>query len=300
MDYISHHALHSHIPIHHYTNHTAVTIHSLALIVSPHLHLIHTHTFKQHSHMHSPRSLVLAPADISEHFPCILLPVPGARRVRSRARSVPGARRVRSRARSVPEARRVRSRARSVPGARRVRSRARSVPGARRVRSRARSVPGLRRVRSRGRSGPLAWRAERVHPHLFSVWQLGDTLPFPRYSPSFRRQRAVCVGTQSVLPCSVQTPCWPPVSPALHTPSTRARTPRALLRGGGCRCFQAFSTPHLRYVFLCTTLCFLYRISFMNGSVYRGYRFGFSARFGPATHFSFGKSPPTSTGFNWR
>ncbi len=64
----SHHALHSHIPIHHYTNHTAVTIHSLALIVSPHLHLIHTHTFKQHSHMHSPRSLVLAPADISERY----------------------------------------------------------------------------------------------------------------------------------------------------------------------------------------------------------------------------------------
>ncbi len=68
MDYISHHALHSHIPIHHYTNHTAVTIHSLALIASPHLHLIHSHTFKQHSHMHSPRSLVLAPADISERY----------------------------------------------------------------------------------------------------------------------------------------------------------------------------------------------------------------------------------------
>ncbi len=68
MDYISHHALHSHIPIHHYTNHTAVTIHSLVLIVSPHLHLIHSHTFKQYSHMHSPRSLVLAPADISERY----------------------------------------------------------------------------------------------------------------------------------------------------------------------------------------------------------------------------------------
>jgi len=68
MDYISHHALHSHIPIHHYTNHTAVTNHSLALIVSPHLHLIHTHTFKQHSYMHSPQSLVLAPADISERY----------------------------------------------------------------------------------------------------------------------------------------------------------------------------------------------------------------------------------------
>ncbi len=59
MDYISHHALHSHVPIHHYTNHTAVTIHSLTLIVSPHLHLIHTHTYKQHTSLHSPRSLVL-------------------------------------------------------------------------------------------------------------------------------------------------------------------------------------------------------------------------------------------------
>ncbi len=97
-----------------------------------------------------------------------------------------------------------------------------------------------------------AWRAGRVHPHLFSVWQLGDALSFPCYSLSFRRRRAVCVGTQSILPCSVRTPCWPPVSPALHTPSTRTRTPRALLRGGGCRC----------------------------------------SRFGPATHFSLGNIPP--------
>ncbi len=66
-----------------------------------------------------------------------------------------------------------------------------------------------------------AWRAGRVHPHLFSVWQLGDALSFPRYSPSFRRRRAACLGTQSILPCSVRTPCWPPVSPALHTSSTR-------------------------------------------------------------------------------
>ncbi len=101
---------------------------------------------------------------------------------------------------------------------------------------------------------------------------------------------------QSVLPCSVRTPCRPPVSPALHSPSTRTRMQRALLRGGGCRCYQAFSTPHIRYVFLCTTLCFLYRISFTNGSVYRGYRFGFSARFGSATHFSLGKIPPRFDG----
>ncbi len=61
MDYNSHHSLHydTHIPIHHCTNHTAVINHSLTLIVSPHLHLIHTHTYKQHTSLHSPRSLVL-------------------------------------------------------------------------------------------------------------------------------------------------------------------------------------------------------------------------------------------------
>ncbi len=52
MDYISHHALHSHIPVHHYTNHTAVTIHSSLWL--PH----HTCTSFSHSHKaahkHSP------------------------------------------------------------------------------------------------------------------------------------------------------------------------------------------------------------------------------------------------------
>ncbi len=58
LDYISHHALHTHIPVHHYTNHTAVTNHSLVLIASPHLHLIHTLTYKQHTYTHPLRSLV--------------------------------------------------------------------------------------------------------------------------------------------------------------------------------------------------------------------------------------------------
>ncbi len=54
--------------------HTAVTNHSLTLIVSPHLHLIHTHTYKQHTSMQTLRSLVLAPADISERYSsCYLL-----------------------------------------------------------------------------------------------------------------------------------------------------------------------------------------------------------------------------------
>ncbi len=71
MDYISHHALHPHIPVHHYTNHTAVTIHSLVLIASPHLHLILTLTFKQHSHLHSLRSLVLPCLTFPSGFPSL-------------------------------------------------------------------------------------------------------------------------------------------------------------------------------------------------------------------------------------
>ncbi len=75
MDYNSHHSLHynAHIPIHHCTNHTAVTSHSLALIVLPHLHLIHSPTYKQHTSLHTLRSLVLAPADISERLPFPLI-----------------------------------------------------------------------------------------------------------------------------------------------------------------------------------------------------------------------------------
>ncbi len=71
-DYISHHALHTHIPVHHYTHYTAVTIHSLVLIASPHLHLILTLTFKQHSHMHSLRSLVLPWLHFRAVFPVCL------------------------------------------------------------------------------------------------------------------------------------------------------------------------------------------------------------------------------------
>ncbi len=63
---------HTHIPVHHYTNHTAVTIHSLVLIASPHLHLILTLTFKQHSHLHSLRSLVSPWLHFRAYFPVCL------------------------------------------------------------------------------------------------------------------------------------------------------------------------------------------------------------------------------------
>ncbi len=74
MDYISHHALHTHIPVHHYTNYTAVTIHSLVLIASPHLHLILTLTYKQHTYTHPLRSLVFPWLTFPSVFPlCVYL-----------------------------------------------------------------------------------------------------------------------------------------------------------------------------------------------------------------------------------
>ncbi len=84
------------------------------------------------------------------------------------------------------------------------------------------------------------------------VWQLGTRCLSPATVRPFAAGGPRVWGHSRFSPCSVRTPCWPPVSPALHTPSTRTRTPRALLRGGGCRC----------------------------------------SWFGPATHFSLGNIPP--------
>ncbi len=135
------------------------------------------------------------------------------------------------------------------------------------------------------------WCAEKVNPHFSSVWQLGDASVFPpstvrpfatrgprvrghsRFSPTAYGPRAGYLSVQLFT---------------LHQPKQGRR---------GRHCIQAFSTLQLRYVFLCMTLCFLYRISFTNGSVYQGYHFGFSALFGPATHFSLGEISPASTEF---
>ncbi len=72
LDYISHHALHSHIPVHHYTNHTAVTIHSSLWL--PH----HTCTSFSHSHKSSTQTLtqcevLFCPGYISERSSLYLL-----------------------------------------------------------------------------------------------------------------------------------------------------------------------------------------------------------------------------------
>ncbi len=56
------------------THYISCTNHSFVLIVLPHLHLIHTHTFKQHTSMQTLQSRVLAPANISERYSsCYLL-----------------------------------------------------------------------------------------------------------------------------------------------------------------------------------------------------------------------------------
>ncbi len=95
-----------------------------------------------------------------------------------------------------------------------------------------------------------AWCAGRVHPHLFSVWQLGDALSFPRYSPAFRRRRAACLATQSILPCSVRTcrgftttgrgqtaKAFLPASNVLSSLKTVTATPRGLACGSSSSSF---------------------------------------------------------------
>ncbi len=69
---IIHCLTHSHPPLHQsHSCHQSLI--SLDCLTTPAPHS-HTHTFKQHSYMHSPRSLVLALADISERYlSCYLL-----------------------------------------------------------------------------------------------------------------------------------------------------------------------------------------------------------------------------------
>ncbi len=59
---------------------------------------------------------------------------------------------------------------------------------------------------------------------------------------------------------------------------------------------QTFSTPQNRYVFHITTLCFLYRISFTNGSVYRGVSLWILRTIQSGYTLQFGRSPPRFDG----
>ncbi len=97
----------------------------------------------------------------------------------------------------------------------------------------------------------VPWNIAVVNRLWSGSW--GMRWAFPLYSPSFFRQRTMCLETQSVLSYSVRTPCRPSFSPVLHSPSSQTRTPEAFLRGGGHHFFQAFSTPQVRYVFLSMT-----------------------------------------------
>ncbi len=105
-----------------------------------------------------------------------------------------------------------------------------------------------------------AWCADLVHPHFYSDWQLGDASVFPPLQPVRSPPAGRVLGDTAVslLQCTDPVPATRQSSTSRTlSPSSWTRTPRALLHGGGRRCFQAFSTPHLRYVFPFTTLCFL-------------------------------------------
>ncbi len=71
-----------------------------------------------------------------------------------------------------------------------------------------------------------AWCADPIHPHFHSGWQLGDAFVFPPLQPVHSPPASRMLGDTAVLSCSVRNPCRPPVSPALLSPPSRARTPR--------------------------------------------------------------------------
>ncbi len=147
---------------------------------------------------------------------------------------------------------------------------------------------------------PLRVRcAERVHQHhSSSVWQLGDAsglppLPSIHFPPADR----VIGDTLSYLLQRTG-----PASATFQSSGSLSIIPNKDAEGfsSGWRTSprpDLLDTPcQVLYVFLSTTLCFLYRIYFTNGSIYQGYFFGISTQFGPATHFSLGEIPPLRRG----
>ncbi len=85
-------------------------------------------------------------------------------------------------------------------------------------------------------------------------------------------------------------PLFSPVHRSPWIPSSWTRTPNAFLHGGRRRS-PSRPSRHLN-TGMSSRLGFLNRIAFTNGSVYQGYTFGFSAQFGPVTHFSLAAIPP--------
>ncbi len=127
--------------------------------------------------------------------------------------------------------------------------------------------------------------AANGHFQSLSEWQSGEThqafFPYYLFLCRLRDRRHIRFSPTAYRPCtghfSIQ--CISPRCQRLPfvvddvTPSRPSRHPNT----GMSSRLKLFS--------------FLYRISFTNGSVYQWYRLGFSAQFGPATHFSLAANP---------
>ncbi len=123
---------------------------------------------------------------------------------------------------------------------------------------------------------------------VFGLYQGGSQetcQAFSLYYLFLHHLRSAWYETCLVFSHSRRAPYWPLFSP-------RTRTPKTFICGGWRRPPRTFSTPQRRYVLQTATLRSLYCISFMNGSVYKGYNLGFSSQFGPSTYFSFAAIPP--------
>ncbi len=143
-----------------------------------------------------------------------------------------------------------------------------------------------------------AWCADPVHPHFYSGWQLGDAFVFPPLQlvhsppgePHVRRHSCfspAVYGTRAGHPSAQHF--------SLHHPEQGRRGLSFTVEGA------AASRPSRHPI---SGMSSLTRhpdfTSFTNGSVYPGYRCGFSAQFEPVTLFSLEKIPPVSTGFTWQ
>ncbi len=133
------------------------------------------------------------------------------------------------------------------------------------------------------------WCAENSHLQSFLGWQSGDAsgfLPLLHVPPS---PAACMIGdTFGFLP--------QPTSPVPATLQSMNKDAKDFPSWWTKSPPRTLSTCQHRYVFQNTTLSILYSISFPNGNVNQGYRLGFSAQFGPATHFSLAAIPPLQRG----
>ncbi len=130
------------------------------------------------------------------------------------------------------------------------------------------------------------WCAERVHHNFSSVWQLGDTSGFPPLQSVLLPPAGHVLG-DTVSSLLQRTD---PVPAIFQSSTSVSIIPNKDAEGFPSRHPNSGMSSFARHS--ASSIAFHSRM----GAPTRGYRFGFSAQFGPATHFSLGRNPPRFDG----